>query len=382
MRRIVGELQSTFLISLVCLITLCAPRLKAGVTFCTGDCDASGVVGVAELIQGVNIALATAPMEICPAFDASADGVLTVDELIIGVANALSGCPLPPREPFDPAGCNSPVLPLGATTVVNIEHDGLSRQYRVFVPDSIDPTQPVPLLINWHGLTSNAIQQQFYSGTDVTAYDRGYIVAYPNGLGEPNGQSFNGGNCCSQYGRPPHMADDVGFGRAVVADVASKACVDRRRIYSTGMSNGGYMSDYNACEAADLYAAVAPVSALGIPRSGCSPSRPIPILSFNGTIDALVPYEVSQESMGAWAERNGCTGEPRRQAFGPSFCDTWDDCDAGVVVEACTITGMAHCWPGNPFVIPGFCATGGLDDIDANQHMFDFFAEHELPDEQ
>jgi polyhydroxybutyrate depolymerase len=145
------------------------------------------------------------------------------------------------------------------------------------------------------------------------------------------------------------------------------------------MSNGGYMTDFNACEAADLYAAAAPVSALGIPRSGCEPTRPIPILSFNGTDDPLVNYSNSQVSMRAWAERNGCTGEPTRESFGASFCDTWSDCAGGVEVEACTITGMEHCWPGNLLVLPGFCETGGLADIDANQRMYDFFARHVLP---
>jgi polyhydroxybutyrate depolymerase len=282
-------------------------------------------------------------------------------------------------QAFDPAGCEASGLTAGETTVVAIEHDGLSRSYRVFVASGVDPGAPTPLVVNWHGLTSNAFQQESYAGNAI-AEERGYIVAYPEGLGNPNnGQSFNGGNCCSQLGRPPHMADDVGFGRAIVADVASKLCVDRRRIYSTGMSNGGYMTDYNACQAADLYAAAAPVSALGIPRAQCAPSRPIPILSFNGTEDPLVGYPISQNSMWLWAERNGCSGEPQRENFGASYCDRWDDCASGVVVEACTITGMQHCWPGNPLVLPGFCATGGLSDIDANQRMYDFFAQHTLP---
>jgi polyhydroxybutyrate depolymerase len=283
-------------------------------------------------------------------------------------------------EPFSEVGCEAatPGAPTGSTTVMAIEHDGLARSYRLYVPTAYQPGAPTPLVLNWHGLTSNAVQEEVYTGTAI-AEERGVIVAYPDGLGSPGGQSFNGGNCCSRLGNPPHEADDVGFGRAIVADVASRLCVDRKRIYSTGMSNGGYMTDYNACEAADLYAAVAPVSALGIPRTQCAPSRPIPILSFNGTDDPLVRYDVSQASMRAWAERNGCTGEPTRTDHGASYCDVWSDCAAGVAVEACTITGMQHCWPGNPLAIRAYCQSGGLDDIDANRLMYDFFARHALP---
>jgi len=175
------------------------------------------------------------------------------------------------------------------------------------------------------------------------------------------------------------MADDVGFGRAIVADVASKLCVDKRRVFSTGMSNGGYMSEHNACFAADLYAAVAPVSAVGIPRTDCPISRPITIVSFNGTEDPLVNYTASQQSMDAWVTRNGCTGAPERSDYGASYCETWSKCSAGVSVKRCTITGMNHCWPGNPIVLPGFCASGGLADIDANKLMYDAFQNTALP---
>jgi polyhydroxybutyrate depolymerase len=233
-------------------------------------------------------------------------------------------------------------------------------------------------VVNWHGLNASADIQQRYSGTAIVE-QRGYVAVYPNGLGNPNGQSFNAGNCCSEYGKPPHHADDLGFGRAIVRDVQRRICVDEKRIYSTGMSNGGFMSEYNACNAADLYAAVAPVSALGMPRADCHPSRPIPIIAFNGDQDPLIDYGISQQSMAAWAARNGCQGEPRREDFGASHCQRWSTCERGVQVMACTITGMAHCWPGNPATIPGYCASGGLADIDANQVMYDFFEHFRLP---
>jgi polyhydroxybutyrate depolymerase len=277
---------------------------------------------------------------------------------------------------FDPLGCDEVALTLGASSEIAIEHDGLERSYRLYVPSEIDNSTPTPLILNWHGLGSDSIEQEVYSGTAIVE-ERGYIAAYPKGLG----RSFNAGFCCSSRGNPPHQADDVGFARAIVADVASRLCIDKQRIYSSGMSNGGYMSEHLACHAADLVAAVAPVSAQGGNPGNCTPSRPVPMISFNGTEDPLVSYAGSQLTLAGWAERNSCKAGPRREEVGGAYCDYWDSCAEDADVVHCTVPGMAHCWPGDPLgiVIPGFCETGGLEILDANQVMYDFFEQHTLP---
>lgn len=277
---------------------------------------------------------------------------------------------------FDPLGCDEVDLALGASSEIAIEHDGLERSYRLYVPSEIDNSTPTPLILNWHGLGSDSIEQEVYSGTAIVE-ERGYIAAYPKGLG----RSFNAGYCCSSRGNPPHEADDVGFARAIVADVASRLCIDKQRIYSSGMSNGGYMSEHLACNAADLVAAVAPVSAQSGNPGNCTPSRPVPMISFNGTEDPLVSYAGSQQTLAGWAERNSCTEGPRREEVGGAYCDYWDSCAQGANVVHCTVPGMAHCWPGDPLgiTLPGFCETGGLDVLDANQVMYDFFEQHTLP---
>ena len=273
------------------------------------------------------------------------------------------------------AGCDAVGVMAGDDMTITIEHDGMQREFVLHVGQAVDVTQPVALWIDWHGLTSAALQQQLYSGTTALADEKGFIVAYPSGIGA----AFNAGDCCSQLASPPHMADDVGFGRAIVDYVATHACVNLKRVYSTGMSNGGYMSEWNACQADDVYAAVAPVSAMGYQQTDCMPSRPVPMLAFNGTEDGLVSYDGSRVSIGQWKERNGCTGDADRTDFGDSYCETWS-CDAGTELTSCTITGMNHCWPGNPLTIPGFCASGGLSDIDATPMIFDFFERFTLPD--
>ncbi len=60
---------------------------------CVGDCDGDGTVAINELITGVNIALGSAQLSVCPAFDANGDGMVGINELITAVNNALEGCP-------------------------------------------------------------------------------------------------------------------------------------------------------------------------------------------------------------------------------------------------------------------------------------------------
>ena len=299
---------------------------------------------------------------------------------IAGVA-ACSGSsePIDPSAPqkFDAAGCTPSEHELGKTTVVDIEFDGLDRSYRLFVPTGYDSAEPTPLTLNWHGLGSNGAQQEAYTGT-VVAEDRGYIVAFPNGVG----RSFNAGLCCSGSGNPPHEEDDVGFARAIVDDIASRFCVDRRRIFSTGMSNGGYMSERLACNASDLVAAVAPVSALGYAVRNCAPTRPVPIIAFNGTEDPLVRYSGATTTMATWAERNGCNAEPIVIEREGDYCERWEGCAEGATAEFCTINDMEHCWPSDEIniVLPGFCNSGGFGPIDATDDMYDFFEAHPLVD--
>src|SRR5690606_31858506 len=98
-----------------------------------------------------------------------------------------------------------------------------------------------------------------------------------------------------------------------VEQVQQQVCVDPDRIYATGMSNGGHMSHRLACEAADVFAAVAPVAGSMTVTGNCTPAEPISVLHFHGTSDSIVPYDGyplvmpgAQETMKGWAARSGC----------------------------------------------------------------------------
>jgi polyhydroxybutyrate depolymerase len=253
---------------------------------------------------------------------------------------------------------------------------GVDYGYVVHLPPSYDGSTRTPLVLNWHGYTSNAMQQQAFTGFDVAGDEQGFIVVYPN---SPDA-SWNGGACC---GSAP-MRDDVGFARALVAEISGKACIDAKRVYSTGMSNGGFMSFRLGCEAADLFAAIAPVAGkIGV--ANCHPARPIPLLAIHGTSDTLVPYGTGglsadmltvPDTVKKWAELDACTKGPDKIfEQGTAHCDAWSGCGSGATVALCTVEGGGHCWPGQSFCPYG---TGTLD-IDASRHIAAFFKSFKLP---
>jgi polyhydroxybutyrate depolymerase len=146
------------------------------------------------------------------------------------------------------------------------------------------------------------------------------------------------------------------------------------------MSNGGYISNRLACEAADLVAAVGPVSAT-IVIDPCAPSRAIPVMMFNGTSDFLVPYngglyQSAPQSFADWAAHNNCTDAPEvSRQVGGATCETYGACDDDVSVTLCTIEGMGHCWPGNPV-----CPFGTPNvDMNASEAVWQFFNNYSLP---
>jgi polyhydroxybutyrate depolymerase len=253
---------------------------------------------------------------------------------------------------------------------IPLEHDSMARTYIVHVPPGYDSSTPTPLVLNLHGFSSNATQQAFFSDMNSTADSEGFVVVYPEGYAN----SWNAGLCCGDA--LAEDIDDVGFLTSVVADVSTMLCVDASRVYSSGMSNGGYMSYRLACEAPDVFAAVAPVAgALGY--SPCTPSSPIPLIAYHGTADSYVDYSYGVMSFEAFGALMGCVGDPVRTMHETSFCDVYEDCDEGVQVGMCTLDGMDHCWPGGPAPRAICEAVIGAysEDINANVHMWEFFGQ-------
>ena len=258
---------------------------------------------------------------------------------------------------------------------------GVERIAHVHVPKSYDPTKQTPVVLNFHGLGSNAPEQIALSGMNAKSDATGFIAVHAEGTGGLK-QSWNAGACCGTAASG--AVDDVGFVGRVIDELESKLCVDAHRIYATGMSNGGFLSHRLACEMSTRIAAVAPVAGvLGVPT--CNPSRPMSLFQFHGTLDGLVPYDGSPalgfpsvlQTLAGWAGRSGCKVTPRETSKkGEVTCVTYDGCKGGAEVNLCTVAGGGHTWPGG-LPVPSLGHT--TTDIVATDAMWDFFVKHPLP---
>ena len=276
-----------------------------------------------------------------------------------------------------------------------IEVQGLQRTYHYLSPAG--HRGPHPVVLVFHGGGSNAAATIRYTKLDQLAAREGFVTVYPEGTGRlARILTWNTGFCCGHAER--EGIDDVAFVRALVSDLQGQVDVDPRRIYVTGISNGGMMAYRLACEAPDLIAAIAPVAGT-IALETCAPGRPVPVMHFHGTEDLFVDYEGGpgprshtqspftsvEATMAGWVGRNGCREEPTRTTVvapaGDALWvtrDHWSGCAQDADVLLYTIQGGGHTWPGIP---ARFRRLGpSTEDISANELMWEFFREHPIPE--
>ena len=166
-----------------------------------------------------------------------------------------------------------------------IKVGGKTREYIVHLPHGYDGRTALALVFVLHGGTQSPESAERMSGMSRKADKENFIVVYPRGTGLL--PTWNSGNCCGYAFR--EKVNDVGFLRALLEKVEHDYSVDPKRIFMTGISNGGMMSYRAACEMADQIAAIAPVE--GAQNLNCRPSAPVSVLVFHGTADRLVAFD-------------------------------------------------------------------------------------------
>jgi polyhydroxybutyrate depolymerase len=294
----------------------------------------------------------------------------------------LLGLPSLPAAADNPAACSPARRALkSGDTWQTLQSGGIERRYRLHIPPQYDPVQRAPLVLSFHGFTSNGDQQALLSGWDTIADDHTFIVVYPQGTGRPSRW---------YAGRAPFIGeertDDVQFVRDLLAELERNLCVDTTRIYANGMSNGGGMSNRLACELADQIAAIGGVAGgyTALP-DGCKPARPIPVIAFHGTADPLVDYDGNRRlrvpAIPTWAEdwaaRNGCDLKPAQMPVkGDASAVHYGQCKDSADVILYTIDGGGHTWPGSKIGLSILGKTSA--DIDASATMWAFFQAHPL----
>jgi|TARA_B110000503_G_C7134937_1_gene408401 polyhydroxybutyrate depolymerase len=263
-------------------------------------------------------------------------------------------------------------------------HDGIQRDYILYIPAIYDGNTDVPLILNFHGFGSNANQQLVYGDFRDIADKEGFLLVHPEGTLLNGNQHWNVGSFTIGS-----TTDDVSFTEALIDELANQYAINLDRVYATGMSNGGYMSFLLACQLSEKIAAVASVTGSMTPETynACNAQHPTPILQIHGTSDSTVPYNGDtwtrsiEDVISYWANYNNCETNPTTKALAdidPSDGSTVEhivyiDGDNGLTTEHMKVIGGGHTWPGSAFNFPGTNY-----DINASMEIWQFFSRFDI----
>jgi polyhydroxybutyrate depolymerase len=294
-------------------------------------------------------------------------------------------------EPVASDGCGTSTV--GAVELDRRELDG-DRHYLVTTPTAHDGETPIPLVVDFHGLSEGAEVHAMQTQLGPYGEEEGFAVAFPHGTDDP----VRWNTTPDREGNP-----DLVYVEAVLDDLGAEFCIDTSRIYATGLSNGAMMSSAVACALADRFAAVAPVAGI-TDYDGCDPTRPVPINAFHGTVDPILLFnggvdlsvleggesaeipeaDIDGEGYPAtaavWAARNGCEEGPTDDERSDTLLRRTWDCPADAPVVFDIIDGHGHGWPGSEFSVSIEDFVGPTDlTVDANEEMWRFFQRFALP---
>lgn len=231
-------------------------------------------------------------------------------------------------------GCGQDPGFRGATTET-LTIAGAERDYILVLPAGYEPDKAYPLVFAWHGRGSNAAQARLYFQVEEAAAGQAIFV-YPNGLPLADMMNQTG------WDLDPNN-EDFAFFDAMLAAVEARLCVDRDRIFSTGHSFGGYMSNQLGCARGDVLRAIGEVAGGG-PFSACTGQ--VAAWLAHGTLDEIVPYSQGEDSRDHWTAANNC--EAQADPVDPAPCTAFAGCDDGHPVIWCShdLAELAgHTWP-------------------------------------
>jgi len=270
------------------------------------------------------------------------------------------------------------------TINASITHDGIERDYIIYVPEIYDGSTSVPLVLNFHGFGSSASQQMFYGDFRDIADTEGFLLVHPEGTTFIGNQFWN-----VEFPGLSSNIDDVGFTEALIDELATLYTIDLDRVYATGMSNGGFMSFLLACQLSEKIAAVASVTGSMTQDTfdDCNAQLPTPVLQIHGTEDDVVLYNENNLSLpipdviSYWVDHNNCETTPTTTTLpdvdvsdGSTIeYSVYEDGDNGITTEHMKVIGGGHTWPGSVLN-----TAGTNQDIDASMEIWLFFSRYDI----
>ena len=220
-------------------------------------------------------------------------------------------------------GCGNAAAPKGARNLT-IQVNGAPRTYLLFVPNGYDPNKSIPLIFAWHSSGADGAESRGYYKLEPVTGD-GAIIVYPNGLKGAWDLSANG--------------VDMKFFDLLLESISKDYCIDQKRVFSTGYSFGGMMSNSLACNRGNKLRAFAPMAGAFFDGTKSCPTA-VPAWIAHATNDDLVSYSSGQAARDIWLKTNGCG--TTTMPTSPSQCVAYQ-CSKAPVTWCVHTSG--HVWP-------------------------------------
>ena len=184
------------------------------------------------------------------------------------------------------------------------EHDGIAREYMLYIPNTMKPQ--APLIFVLHGLGSTNSHIRDYSQMDLVANKNGFVVCYPQGTGSTkNTIHTKKGSSFWNVGYEIHkneVVDDVSFLTSLAIYLQQEYDLDPEKTFCTGMSNGGDMSYLLGCQAPEVFKAIASITGCMMEwiYKSCDNNSPIPVFQIHGTRDNITYYDGDIKNRDKW----------------------------------------------------------------------------------
>ncbi|MBP9094478.1 esterase [bacterium] len=305
------------------------------------------------------------------------------------------------NKPLDPSlltGPNGQLPPVDATLIrETVSSEGLEREFFVHVPKGYNHSQKMPLVMCFHGGFGLGSRMDALTGLDAISDQNGFLLVYPQGIN----RHWNDGRNIDGHDR----YNDVQFVTDMIDHLERRWNIDKQRVYVTGVSNGGFFSQYLCIMLPNKFAGCASVGATlpDIVFHTRRPMKPVSVLYILGMSDPLVPFKggpihyksfhdrgnviSAKEAAQYWVKANRCQPNPR--VIDLPDVDPNDGTRVkyaqfsgglqGTEVVVYGIEAGGHTWPGGLQYLPEGTVGKTCRDFSASQALWDFFKNHTSP---
>ena len=275
--------------------------------------------------------------------------------------------------------------------------NSIQRTYYLHISANLPKDKAAPLVMVFHGGGGEGVSTSRLTKFNAVADRENFIAVYPNGVGN----NWNDGRETDVIQAQKEKVDDIAFVNAMLDAIAKEYKIDAKRVYATGISNGGIFSHYIGANLSNRIAAIAPVvGGIADPfYKNFKPEKPVSVLIFQGTADPLVPYNggyvarnrgkiiATDEAVKLWLKNNGINEKPTAtESFDKDKDDgctvdkyIWSGGKNRTEVVLYKLNGGGHAWAGSSPRAFRLIESNVCRDVDATEIIWEFFKGHPKP---